>query len=71
MRIITSDNSPIIVLSKRNPIGKSICLKPEMYSVLPAGHNPKTPEDPNSELNRLTYLQASSGIYLRRQALFF
>ncbi|CAG8799594.1 7907_t:CDS:2, partial [Racocetra fulgida] len=24
--------------------GESICLKPKMYLVLPAGHDPKTPE---------------------------
>ncbi|PKY62629.1 hypothetical protein RhiirA4_489430 [Rhizophagus irregularis] len=27
-----------------DPIGESVCLKPKMYSVLPAGHDPKTPE---------------------------
>ncbi|CAG8653035.1 7049_t:CDS:2, partial [Acaulospora colombiana] len=30
--------------SKGNPIGKSVCLKPKMYSVLPVGHDSKTPE---------------------------
>ncbi|PKK68304.1 hypothetical protein RhiirC2_834036 [Rhizophagus irregularis] len=35
--------------TKGNPIGESVCLKPKMYSVLPAGHDPKTPEDPDSE----------------------
>ncbi|CAG8856428.1 78_t:CDS:1, partial [Gigaspora margarita] len=35
--------------TKGNPIGKSVCLKPKMYSVLPAGHDPKTPDDPDSE----------------------
>ncbi|GES74856.1 hypothetical protein RCL_jg10413.t1 [Rhizophagus clarus] len=30
--------------TKRNSIGKSVCLKPKMYSVLPASHDPKTPE---------------------------
>ncbi|UZO21440.1 uncharacterized protein OCT59_013833 [Rhizophagus irregularis] len=30
--------------TKGNPIGESVCLKPKMYSVLPAGHDPKTPE---------------------------
>ncbi|GBB90612.1 hypothetical protein RclHR1_17610001 [Rhizophagus clarus] len=29
---------------KGNPIGESVCLKPKMYSVLPAGHDPKTLE---------------------------
>ncbi|PKY48125.1 hypothetical protein RhiirA4_421933 [Rhizophagus irregularis] len=31
--------------TKGNPIGKSVYLKPKMYSVLPVGHNPKTPDD--------------------------
>ncbi|PKY54851.1 hypothetical protein RhiirA4_473892 [Rhizophagus irregularis] len=35
--------------TKGDPIGKSVCLKPKMYSVLPAGHDPKTPDDPDSE----------------------
>ncbi|PKY32298.1 hypothetical protein RhiirB3_450383 [Rhizophagus irregularis] len=35
--------------TKGDPIGESVCLKPKMYSVLPAGHNPKTPNDPDSE----------------------
>ncbi|GBB96028.1 hypothetical protein RclHR1_26690001 [Rhizophagus clarus] len=35
--------------TKGNPIGESVCLKPKMYSVLPAGHDPKTPDDPDSE----------------------
>ena len=35
--------------TKGDPIGESVCLKPKMYSVLPAGHDPKTPNDPNSE----------------------
>jgi hypothetical protein len=35
--------------TKGNPIGESACLKPKMYSVLPAGHDPKTPDDPDSE----------------------
>ncbi|CAG8838979.1 34711_t:CDS:2, partial [Gigaspora margarita] len=30
--------------NKRNPIGESVCLKPKMYSVLPAGHDPNTPK---------------------------
>ncbi|CAB4429019.1 unnamed protein product [Rhizophagus irregularis] len=30
--------------TKMDPIGESVCLKPKMYSVLPAGHDPKTPE---------------------------
>ncbi|GBC08346.1 hypothetical protein RclHR1_08050002 [Rhizophagus clarus] len=28
--------------TKGNPIDKSVCLKPKMYSVLPADHDPKT-----------------------------
>ncbi|CAG8834547.1 38205_t:CDS:2, partial [Gigaspora margarita] len=28
---------------------ESVCLKPKMYLVLPAGHDPKTPDDPDSE----------------------
>ncbi|PKK57771.1 hypothetical protein RhiirC2_797456 [Rhizophagus irregularis] len=35
--------------TKGDPIGESVCLKPKMYSVLPAGHDPKTPNDPDSE----------------------
>ncbi|PKC56999.1 hypothetical protein RhiirA1_473169 [Rhizophagus irregularis] len=35
--------------TKGDPIGESVCLKPKMYSVLPAGHDPKTPDDPDSE----------------------
>ncbi|CAG8694219.1 3918_t:CDS:2, partial [Racocetra fulgida] len=35
--------------TKGGPIGESVCLKPKMYSVLPAGHDPKTPDDPDSE----------------------
>ncbi|PKK65417.1 hypothetical protein RhiirC2_715563 [Rhizophagus irregularis] len=35
--------------TKGDPIGESVCLKPKMYSVLPAGYNPKTPDDPDSE----------------------
>ncbi|CAG8562600.1 2880_t:CDS:2 [Funneliformis mosseae] len=30
--------------TKGDPIGKSVCLKPKMYSVLPAGYDSKTPE---------------------------
>src|SRR4051812_12813538 len=30
--------------TKGIPIGESVCLKLKMYSVLPAGHDPKTPE---------------------------
>ncbi|PKK72127.1 hypothetical protein RhiirC2_777576 [Rhizophagus irregularis] len=30
--------------TKGNPISESACLKPKMYSVLPAGHNSKTSE---------------------------
>lgn len=30
--------------TKGNPIGESVCLKPKMYSVLPAEHDSKTPE---------------------------
>ncbi|GBB83669.1 hypothetical protein RclHR1_10370006 [Rhizophagus clarus] len=29
---------------KGNPIGESVYLKSKVYSVLPAGHDPKTPE---------------------------
>jgi len=29
---------------KRTPIGEAVCLKPKMYSVLPIGHDPKTPK---------------------------
>ncbi|CAG8536714.1 2872_t:CDS:2 [Dentiscutata erythropus] len=32
-----------------DPIGELVCLKPKMYSVLPAGHDSKTPDDPDSE----------------------
>ncbi|CAB5162740.1 unnamed protein product [Rhizophagus irregularis] len=35
--------------TKGDPIGESVYLKPKMYSVLPAGHDPKTPNDPDSE----------------------
>jgi hypothetical protein len=35
--------------TKGNPIGESACLKPKMYSVLPAGHDPKTLDNPDSE----------------------
>jgi hypothetical protein len=35
--------------TKGGAIGESVCLKPKMYSVLPAGHDPKTPDDPDSE----------------------
>ena len=35
--------------TKGNPIGESVCLKPKMYSVLLAGHDPKTSDDPDSE----------------------
>uniref|UniRef100_U9UWG8 Uncharacterized protein n=2 Tax=Rhizophagus irregularis TaxID=588596 RepID=U9UWG8_RHIID len=35
--------------TKGDPIDESVCLKPKMYSVLPAGHDPKTPNDPDSE----------------------
>ncbi|CAG8838877.1 37223_t:CDS:2, partial [Gigaspora margarita] len=31
------------------PIGEMVCLKPKMYIVLPAGHNSKTSDDPDSE----------------------
>ena len=34
---------------KGNPIGKSVCLKPKMYSVFLAGHDPKTSDDPDSK----------------------
>ncbi|CAG8708979.1 6381_t:CDS:2 [Funneliformis mosseae] len=30
--------------TKGNPIGESVCLKPKMYSILLARHDPKTPE---------------------------
>ncbi|CAG8786070.1 7633_t:CDS:1, partial [Cetraspora pellucida] len=30
--------------TKKEPIGKSICLKLKIYSVLPARHDSKTPE---------------------------
>ncbi len=35
--------------TKGSPIGESVCLKPKMYSVLSAGHDSKTPDNPNSE----------------------
>jgi hypothetical protein len=35
--------------TKGAPIDESVCLKPKMYSILPVGHDPKTPEDPDSE----------------------
>ncbi|CAG8707412.1 2416_t:CDS:2, partial [Funneliformis mosseae] len=37
-------SSPLFDETKENLIGKSVCLKPKMYSVLLAGHDPKTPE---------------------------
>ncbi|CAG8797878.1 21151_t:CDS:2, partial [Dentiscutata erythropus] len=42
-------SSPLYVGFKGIPIGETVCLKPKMYSVLPAGHDPKTPDDPDSE----------------------
>jgi len=30
--------------TKGDPIGEAVCLKPKMYSVLPAGHDPNTPK---------------------------
>jgi len=30
--------------TKGGAIGESVCLKPKMYSVLPAGHDSKTPK---------------------------
>ena len=44
--------------TKGKPIGESVCLKPKMYSVLPAGHDPKTPEtdvDFEKELEKEEY----------------
>ena len=39
--------------TKGSPIGELVCLKPKMYSVLPAGHNPETPDgNPDSEDKR-------------------
>jgi hypothetical protein len=35
--------------TKGAPIDETVCLKPKMYSILPVGHDPKTPEDPDSE----------------------
>ena len=35
--------------TKGDPIGESVCLKPKMYSVLLAGHDPKIFDDPDSE----------------------
>ncbi|CAG8505769.1 17405_t:CDS:2 [Cetraspora pellucida] len=35
--------------TKGIPIGETVCLKPKMYSVLSAGHDPKTLDDPDSE----------------------
>ncbi|CAG8854349.1 33136_t:CDS:1, partial [Gigaspora margarita] len=30
--------------TKGNPISESVCLKPKIYSVLLAGHDPNTPK---------------------------
>ncbi|CAG8527329.1 23980_t:CDS:2 [Cetraspora pellucida] len=30
-------------------IRETVCLKPKIYSVLPAGHDPKTPDNPDSK----------------------
>ncbi|CAG8810499.1 21117_t:CDS:2, partial [Dentiscutata erythropus] len=30
-------------------INEAVCLKPKMYSILPVGHDPKTPDDSDSE----------------------
>ncbi|CAG8577604.1 2360_t:CDS:2 [Funneliformis mosseae] len=35
--------------TKGDSIGESIFLKPKMYLVLPAGHDPKTSDNSNSE----------------------
>ncbi|CAG8446156.1 7082_t:CDS:2 [Scutellospora calospora] len=35
--------------TKGSPIGESVCLKPKIYSVLLASHDPKTSDDPDSE----------------------
>ena len=35
--------------TKGIPIGETVCLKPKMYSVLLVGHDPKIPDDLNSE----------------------
>ena len=35
--------------TKGEAIWQNVSLKPKMYSVLPAGHDPKTSDDSNSE----------------------
>ncbi|CAG8640889.1 7737_t:CDS:2, partial [Funneliformis mosseae] len=49
--------------TKGDPIGESVCLKPKMYSVLPAGYDPKTSDDPDSEDSKKKHsIQKAKGI---------
>jgi len=49
--------------TKGSPIGESVCLKPKMYSVLSAGHDSKTPDNPNSEDSKKKHsIQKAKGV---------
>ena len=49
--------------TKGIPIGETVCLKPKMYSVLPVGYDPKTPEDPNTEDSKKKHgIQKAKGV---------
>ncbi|RIB30536.1 hypothetical protein C2G38_2152525 [Gigaspora rosea] len=49
--------------TKGIPIEETVCLKPKMYSVLPAGHDPKTPDDPDSKNPKKKYgIQKSKSV---------
>ncbi|CAG8557536.1 10023_t:CDS:2 [Cetraspora pellucida] len=49
--------------TKSIPIGETVCLKPKMYSVLLARHDPKTPNNPDSEDSKKKHsIQKAKGV---------
>ncbi|KAF0386971.1 zinc finger protein: PROVISIONAL [Gigaspora margarita] len=44
-------------------IEETVCLKPKIYLVLLAGHDPKTPDNPDSENSKKKYgIQKAKGV---------
>ncbi|CAG8733584.1 12712_t:CDS:2, partial [Dentiscutata erythropus] len=49
--------------TKGSSIDEAVCLKPKMYSILPVGHDSKTPDNPDSEDSKKKHnIQKAKGV---------
>ncbi|CAG8693800.1 15614_t:CDS:10, partial [Gigaspora margarita] len=55
--------------TKGIPIGETVCLKPKMYLVLPAGHDFKTSNDPDSEDPKKKHTEKDPNNYIKALAV--